>query len=155
MVSVQFPAPEHVPLHPENFHPAAAVEESVTCVPAPNVAEQLCGQSIPAGADVTEPEPEGATVRVKLCGAGGPILGVGSAGFPPQQSRPAHSAANQPARSIIGSRLATVTKVVSGFRGEEHHRGTEAPARPAGQPYRAPAQAAASRSLHKRWIASA
>jgi hypothetical protein len=66
IVTAQSLEPEHAPLHPENFHPALAEADSVTRAAALNLAEQVSPQSIPAGADVTAPDPEGATVSVKL-----------------------------------------------------------------------------------------
>src|SRR5262249_56509406 len=64
-VSVHAPVPEHPPPdHPVNTEPAAAVAESVTLVPAVNVAEHVAPQVIPAGELVTGPLPGRVTLRV-------------------------------------------------------------------------------------------
>src|SRR5262245_19886682 len=71
-VSVHAPVPEHPPPdHPVNTEPAAAVAESVTLVPAVNVAEHVAPQVIPAGELVTVPLPVRVTLRVTGVAAAG------------------------------------------------------------------------------------
>src|SRR5262249_32090329 len=66
-VSVHAPVPEHPPPdHPVNTEPAAAVAESVTLVPAVNVAEHVAPQGIPAGGRLRGAVP----LRVPARGAG-------------------------------------------------------------------------------------
>ena len=68
MVTWQVPVPAHAPEKPvkTEFGPGSAVR--VTTVPSTNALLQVAPQSIPAGADVTVPEPlpERVTVRSKL-----------------------------------------------------------------------------------------
>ena len=65
--AVQRPVPEQAPDHPVKAEPTAGVAVSVTGVVA-NEAEQVPPQSIPAGLELTDPEPlpffETANVRV-------------------------------------------------------------------------------------------
>ncbi len=55
--------PVHAPLNPEKLYPEAGVAEKVTLVPSLKFAEQVLGQSIPAGLLVTRPLPETETVN--------------------------------------------------------------------------------------------
>lgn len=59
-------APEQLPVHPANVAPAAAVAVSVTAVPCAKVEAQMLPQAIPAGNELTlpEPVPANATLRV-------------------------------------------------------------------------------------------
>jgi hypothetical protein len=50
--------PVHAPLNPEKLYPAAGVADRATFVPSLKLAEQVVGQSIPAGLLVTVPLPE-------------------------------------------------------------------------------------------------
>src|SRR6185437_9954554 len=64
-VTVQPAVLEHPPRdHPAKVKPEAAAAESVTLVPEAKEAEQALPQSMPAGDEVTVPEPESATERV-------------------------------------------------------------------------------------------
>src|SRR5581483_520223 len=56
-VTLHGPMPEHAPDQPANWEFAPALAESVTFVPAPNFALQVCPQLIPAGLLVTVPVP--------------------------------------------------------------------------------------------------
>src|SRR5688572_19660665 len=59
------PVPEQPsPDHPENSEPAGAVAGSVTVAPGSNRVAQTAPQSMPAGLDVTVPEPVPAFVTV-------------------------------------------------------------------------------------------
>src|SRR6185437_14493342 len=65
MVTVQPAVPKHPPPdHPANVKPEAAAAESVTLVPSAKLAEQVAPQSIPAGDEVTDPEPDTETLKV-------------------------------------------------------------------------------------------
>ena len=55
--------PAHAPLNPEKLYPAAGVADRATVVPSLKLAEQVVGQSIPAGLLVTVPLPETETVN--------------------------------------------------------------------------------------------
>src|SRR5438270_7203177 len=55
--SEQPAAPLHAPLQPAKVKPDAGVATSAICVPVGKVAWQVAPQSIPAGADLTVPEP--------------------------------------------------------------------------------------------------
>lgn len=66
MVTVQAPVPEHGPLHPTKVDPFAAAAFKVTLVALAKEAEQVAPQLIPAGLDVTEPEPVPARVTVRV-----------------------------------------------------------------------------------------
>jgi hypothetical protein len=58
MVTVQLPVPEQPPPdHPANTEPESAAAESETEVPEAKLVEQLEPQLMPAGAEVTVPEP--------------------------------------------------------------------------------------------------
>ena len=66
------PVPEQpAPLHPVKVEPDAAVAVKMTIVPSLNdaahVAAQFAPQLIPAGALVTDPEPDPAFVTVSVC----------------------------------------------------------------------------------------
>jgi len=69
IVIVQAPLPEQAPDQPAKAKPEAAAAESVTLVPEAKEAEQALPQSMPAGDEVTVPEPESATERVNWPGA--------------------------------------------------------------------------------------
>lgn len=62
----QAPVPEQAPLQPAKVDPVAAAAVNVTAVRERYVAEQLPGQLIPVGVDLTEPVPEPATVTVSV-----------------------------------------------------------------------------------------
>ena len=65
MVTVHVPVPEHPPPdQPVNVEPAAGTGVSVTGVPGAKEAEQVDPQLIPAGEDVTAPDPAPALVTV-------------------------------------------------------------------------------------------
>src|SRR5438128_2380210 len=68
-VMLQPPAPLHVPPQPPKRHPPSAVATSETGTPESKAAEQLVPQSIPAGVDLTVPEPVFETVSTG-CRAG-------------------------------------------------------------------------------------
>ncbi|HVN22163.1 MAG TPA: hypothetical protein VMU05_25475 [Dongiaceae bacterium] len=72
-VIVQAAVPEQPPLQPENAKLLAADAANVTCVFAVKVAEQVVGQSIPAGVLVTVPAFAVGilTVSVNWLGGGG------------------------------------------------------------------------------------
>ncbi len=55
--------PVHAPLNPEKLYPAAGVAVKATVVPSVKLAEQVVGQSIPAGLLVTVPLPETETLN--------------------------------------------------------------------------------------------
>ena len=55
------PVPEHAPDHPENVEPVAGVAVRVTELPASKACEHVAPQLIPAGLDVTVPEPDPAS----------------------------------------------------------------------------------------------
>jgi hypothetical protein len=63
-VTTHAPVPVQAPLQPAKTEPSAALWVSVTCVPPANPAEQVSGQSIPAGVLVTLPLPVPASVTV-------------------------------------------------------------------------------------------
>jgi hypothetical protein len=68
MVTVQAPVPVHAPLHPANVEvslPGEAVSD--TTVPLAYDALQVEPQLIPAGVDVTVPEPDPVFVTVSVC----------------------------------------------------------------------------------------
>src|SRR6185437_1121380 len=69
IVIVQAPLPEQAPDQPAKVKPETAAAESVTLVPEAKEAEQALPQSMPAGDEVTVPEPESATERVNWPGA--------------------------------------------------------------------------------------
>src|SRR5581483_6381850 len=56
--TVQAPGPEQPPLQPAKREPAAGVAARETAVPVGKLAEQVAPQLMPAGLEVTEPEPE-------------------------------------------------------------------------------------------------
>jgi hypothetical protein len=107
IVTEQEPAPEHAPPHPANLEPLLAAAERVTVVPSANVASQFPPQSMPAGCDVTRPEPLPPRVTVSLwlaVGGGGSCSNVAvtlaleaiwQPPFPEQS--PLHPANRQPA----------------------------------------------------------
>jgi len=69
IVTVHPAVPEHPPPdHPAKVKPEAATAESVTLVPEAKEAEQVAPQSMPAGEEVTVPEPESVTERVNWLG---------------------------------------------------------------------------------------
>jgi hypothetical protein len=57
MVTTQEPVPVHAPDHPAKVEVASGRADKVTCVPIVNEAEQIVGQVMPAGLDVTLPPP--------------------------------------------------------------------------------------------------
>lgn len=57
IVKVQEEVPEQAPLHPVKDDPAAAEAVRVTEAPEANAAEQVAPQLIPAGDEVTVPDP--------------------------------------------------------------------------------------------------
>jgi hypothetical protein len=62
------PVPEQpAPLHPVKVEPDAAVAVKMTIVPSLNDAAHVAPQLIPAGALVTDPEPDPAFVTVSVC----------------------------------------------------------------------------------------
>jgi hypothetical protein len=66
-VTTHVPVPEQpAPLQPANLDPAAGVAVKVTIVPSVNDAAHVAPQLIPAGALVTEPEPEPAFETVSV-----------------------------------------------------------------------------------------
>lgn len=71
IVTVQVDEPEQAPPQPENSEPEAAEAESVTDVPESNSAEQEEPQSMPAGEEVTVPEPVPALAVVRAKRTGG------------------------------------------------------------------------------------
>ncbi len=56
-VSAQAPMPEQAPVHPTKTEPASGVAERLTALPAVTFVEQEAPQAMPAGVDVTVPEP--------------------------------------------------------------------------------------------------
>src|ERR1700742_3769606 len=64
MVGLQAAEPEQAPLQ-VSVAPLAGAAASATAVPSSNFAEQVPGQLMPAGVEVTVPEP--ATVTVSVC----------------------------------------------------------------------------------------
>jgi hypothetical protein len=66
METVQVEVPLHAPDQPENVEPVAAVAVRVTLVPDAKEAEQVAPQLIPAGLDVTVPDPVPAFVTVSV-----------------------------------------------------------------------------------------
>ena len=71
-VNTQVPVPAHPPPdQPVKTEPAAGVAMSVTPVPAPNVAEQVLPQLIPAGELLTVPLPVRVTLNETDVGAAG------------------------------------------------------------------------------------
>jgi hypothetical protein len=68
IVTTHVPVPEQpAPLQPVKADPAAGVAVKVTTVPSLKDAEQVAPQLIPAGAPVTEPEPDPVFVTVSVC----------------------------------------------------------------------------------------
>src|SRR6478735_3843166 len=66
IVTKQGPVPEQPPPdQPVKLDPAGGVANKSTCVPSSNELEQAPPQSIPAGIDVTPPEPVLVTVRFR------------------------------------------------------------------------------------------
>jgi hypothetical protein len=57
MVTEQAPVPVHAPLHPVKTDPTAGLAVSATTVPGPNPVEQVTPQLMPAGFEVTVPDP--------------------------------------------------------------------------------------------------
>ena len=68
IVTTQAPVPEHALLQPANDDEAAGVAANVTSDPSAYDAEHAAPQRIPAGAELTEPEPEPVrdTLRVNV-----------------------------------------------------------------------------------------
>jgi hypothetical protein len=66
IVTLHVDVPEQSPDQPPNDEPPAAFAFSVTAVPVANVAEHVVPQSMPAGVDVTVPEPLPLFVTVSL-----------------------------------------------------------------------------------------
>ena len=60
----QAPLPVHAPDQPEKANPGPGVAINPTVAPLGKSAEHVVGQSIPDGADTTEPVPEMFTVRL-------------------------------------------------------------------------------------------
>ena len=58
--------PEHAPDQPVNADPLVAVAVNVTDVPLAKSAAQVEPQSIPDGEELTEPDPEPASVVVNV-----------------------------------------------------------------------------------------
>jgi hypothetical protein len=56
-VTVQAPVPVHAPLQPEKMEPISGDGVSVTLVPLGKLSRQSRPQTMPAGVEVTEPEP--------------------------------------------------------------------------------------------------
>jgi hypothetical protein len=70
MTTEQLPEPAHAPVHVDSRFPGVGVAVSVTCTPSEYVPlHTVPVHVIPAGLDVTVPEPTVVTVRV--LGAGG------------------------------------------------------------------------------------
>ena len=68
IVTTHVPVPEQpAPLQPANVEPADGVAVRVTIVPSLNDAAHVAPQLIPAGALVTDPEPDPAFVTVSVC----------------------------------------------------------------------------------------
>ena len=67
MVTTQAAVPVQAPLQPPNFDPGSGVAVRVTPVPTGKLFEQLEPQSIPAGAEVTLPEPEPVRLTLSVC----------------------------------------------------------------------------------------
>jgi hypothetical protein len=68
MLNEHEPEPEQAPLHPLKEKPLSGVAVSATDVPLVKLAEQVPGQEMPAGVDVTVPLPVTETDSVR-CGA--------------------------------------------------------------------------------------
>src|SRR3954468_2508689 len=66
MVTSHVPVPEHAPDHPSKLEPPLADAVSVTGVPVLKLAEQVAGQFIPAGNEVTAPVPVPLLVKVSV-----------------------------------------------------------------------------------------
>jgi hypothetical protein len=58
IVTTQLPVPEHAPDQPANDEPDAGVAVNVTVVPRMNASEQIDPHTIPAGDELTEPDPD-------------------------------------------------------------------------------------------------
>lgn len=71
--------PEHAPPQPEKVEPPEAAAVSVTLVPLSYSAEQVAPQSIPAGDEVTVPEPAPALVTERAYVVGGGAIDVSAA----------------------------------------------------------------------------
>src|SRR5688572_4896869 len=66
IITTQEPVPVHAPLHPAKVEPALGAAVRLTTVPKSKPAPQVGPQLIPAGTDVTVPEP--APERVTVSG---------------------------------------------------------------------------------------
>src|SRR5262245_22267231 len=64
MLTVQVPVPEQSPDHPKKLEPVAGVAVRVTLFPWSNACEQVEPQLIPAGLEVTVPDPDLDTLNV-------------------------------------------------------------------------------------------
>src|SRR5205085_1470836 len=69
MLNEHEPEPEQAPLHPLKEKPLSAAAVSVTDVPSAKVAEQVPGQEMPGGVDVTVPLAVTETDSVRFGGA--------------------------------------------------------------------------------------
>src|ERR1044071_8640514 len=74
MVKEQVPVPEQSPLQPINVDPTAGAADKVTIAPSGKSAVQVMPQSIPAGLEVTVPDPVPESVILKLCVIGPPVV---------------------------------------------------------------------------------
>jgi len=70
MLNAHAPEPLQAPLQPAKAKPLSAVAVSRTVLPTSNVAEQIPGQAMAAGVDVTRPEPDTSTERFTRCAGG-------------------------------------------------------------------------------------
>src|SRR6202011_349070 len=123
--SAQLP-PLQAPENARKLNPAAGVAVRETSLPALNVAEQIRGQSMPAGLDSTEPLPETCTARftgrcTKVAQAETSLESVRVHEGPLQA--PPNPAKSQPAGAEASRRTA-----VPGGKSAEHVRGQSIPA---------------------------
>ena len=98
-VTVQADWPEQAPPQPAKANPLAGAAVSETPVPFANEAVQAAPQLIPAGAEVTTPEPESATDSVCATAPPPTLPPPGGCGALPPQAI-AQPTARNPARSF-------------------------------------------------------
>lgn len=92
-VGVQGPLPLQAPPQPVKTQPAAGAGFSVTLVPVSNEAEHVGAQEMPAGLDVTEPEPLVVTVSCVFGWIKFAVIVVSAPSVTAQEPVPVHVAA--------------------------------------------------------------
>lgn len=105
--------PEHAPLQPVKMEVASGVAVRVTVVAAVNEAVQVVPQSMPAGIEVTVPEPEPARTTVSEMGAGEKVAttSVAADSMTVQVPEPMHAPPQPEKTEPVPATAVSVTRV--------------------------------------------